>query len=132
MPVKRKSKQQAKFSSALIEGHKGVTAVIVPFDPVLVWDAKPTQLDPRREGWLVSGTLNGVAFEGWIGFRWKRYFIIVDAVMREAIGAVVGDTIEVVVEPTTSATALAIAREQAKLTTAPRKPRARVVARPRR
>jgi hypothetical protein len=119
----------AKFTSALIEGDKGVTALIVPFDPVLVWDAKPTELDPRREGWLVSGTLNGVAFEGWIGLRWKRYFIIVDA---EAIGAVVGDSIDVVVEPTTSATALAIAREQAKLTTAPRKPRARVVARPRR
>jgi hypothetical protein len=109
------------FEAALFEGHKGVTAVIVPFDPRAVWELEPTELDPRREGWLVAGTVNGVTFEGWIGFRWGRFFLIVDAALRAAAEVEVGDPLEIAVAPTTSATALAIAREQAKLTTAPRK-----------
>ena len=58
---------------------------------------------------------------GWIGHRWGRYFIILDPALRKAARAAVGDTVDIVVRPTTSATALAIAKEQAKLTTAPRK-----------
>lgn len=57
------------FEAALISGHKGVTAVIVPFDPREAWAREPVPLDARREGWLVAGTVNGVAFEGWIGHR---------------------------------------------------------------
>lgn len=109
------------FEAALFEGHKGVTAVIVPFDPRAVWECEPTELDPRREGWLVAGMVNGVAFEGWIGFRWGRFFLIVDAALRALARVKVGDLLEIAVAPTTSATALAIAQEQAKLTTAPRK-----------
>jgi hypothetical protein len=109
------------FEAALFEGHKGVHAVIVPFDPRAVWELEPTALDPRREGWLVAGTVNGVTFEGWIGFRWGRFFLIVDAALRALAKVVVGDRLELAVAPTTSATALAIAQEQAVLTTAPRK-----------
>lgn len=61
--------KKARFKAVLIEGHKGVTAVIVPFDPQAVWKLDPTPLDARREGWLVKGTLNGAPFEGWIGKR---------------------------------------------------------------
>jgi len=43
----------------LIEGHKGVTPVIVPFDPQEHWGIRPIKIDPRREGWLVRGTMNG-------------------------------------------------------------------------
>jgi hypothetical protein len=28
-------------------------------------------LDPRRHGWLIIGSANGVAFDGYIGQRWK-------------------------------------------------------------
>jgi hypothetical protein len=111
------------FEAPLVEGHKGVTVVIVPFDPREVWGAKPTPLDARREGWLVAGKFDGVEFEGWIGYRWKRFFLIASKQLRDEAKVKVGDTIEVVVAPTTSATALAIAKEQAKLTTAPRKRR---------
>jgi Domain of unknown function (DUF1905) len=109
------------FEAPLIEGHKGVTVVIVPFDPRAVWEREPAQLDAGREGWLVAGTVNGVAFEGWIGFRWGRFFLMIDPALRAAAKIVVGDQVEVAVAPTTSASALVIAKEQAKLTTAPRK-----------
>jgi hypothetical protein len=109
------------FETALIEGHKGVTAVIVPFDPREAWGSDPVALDARREGWLVAGTVNGAAFEGWIGLRWGRFFVIIDPALRAAAGARVGDRLEVAIAPTTSARALAIAKQQAQLTTAPRK-----------
>ncbi len=110
---------KARFSTELIQGHKGVTAAIVPFDPEAVWKQRPVKLDPRREGWLIQGTANKAPFEGWIGLRWGRYFIIVDAGLRKAANAKVGDTIAFVVEPTSAPSALAVAKEQAKLTTAP-------------
>jgi hypothetical protein len=110
---------KARFQAELIEGHKGVTAVIVPFDPEAVWRQKPVKLDPRREGWLVKGTVNKVRFDGYIGFRWKRYFIIIEPELREKVKAAVGDTLELVIEPTATLKAFAKAREQSKVTTAP-------------
>ena len=109
------------FEANLFQGHKGVTAVIVPFDPRSTWGREPVPLDARREGWLVAGTVNGAAFEGWIGFRWGRFFLIVDAGLRAAAEVAVGDALEIAIAPTDSATALAIAKVQAQLTTAPRK-----------
>jgi len=50
----------------LIEGHKDVTPVIVPFDPQELWGIRPIKIDPRREGRLVRGTMNGAPFEGWM------------------------------------------------------------------
>jgi hypothetical protein len=112
---------KAKFTAELFEGHKDVHAVIVPFDPQEVWGQKPVKIDPRRDGWLIRGTVNKVRFLGWIGYRWGRFFIIVDPEMRETLGVEVGANIVFVVEPTNSEAAMKIAREQTKLTTAPRK-----------
>ena len=112
---------KAKFIAELFEGHKDVHAVIVPFDPQEVWGQKPVKIDPRRDGWLIRGTMNNVRFLGWIGYRWGRFFIIVDPGMRETLGVSVGASIVVVVEPTDSEAAMKIAREQARLTTAPSK-----------
>jgi hypothetical protein len=122
-----------RFMAELIQGHKGVTAILVPFDPEQAWDKKPVKIDPRRDGWLIRGSLNGARFEGWIGYRWGRFFIILSAELRAAAGVAVGDKVHAVVSPTGSARALAVAREQAKLTTAPRSPsakRARVIKKP--
>jgi hypothetical protein len=120
-------RSKARFNTELIEGHKGVTAVIVPFDPEAVWQSKPVRLDARRDGWLVRGTLEGVRFEGYIGYRWNRYFILVEPTLRDAAKVSIGDTVSVVVEPTEAPTALAKAREQSKLTTAPKRGRADTV-----
>src|SRR5262245_4256881 len=99
------------FDAELFLGHKGVTAVLVPFDPELVWGAEPIAIDSRREGWLVRGTMNGARFDGWIGYRWGRHFIIVEPELRAAARTGIGESIRVVVEPTASARALAKARE---------------------
>lgn len=115
---------KARFEAALFEGHKGLTAVIVPFDPEEVWGLKPVKLAPRRDGWLVKGTANGTRFDAYIGFRWGRFFIIIEPELRSAAKVSVGDMLSLVVEPTMTAKALATAREQSKVTTAPKKGRA--------
>jgi hypothetical protein len=114
---------KAQFEAELIEGHKGVTVVIVPFDPEEGWSLKPVRLAGRRHGWPISGTANGVGFDGYIGERWNRFFIIIDSSLRGAAKVAVGDTLKMIVEPTSSARALAQAREQSKITTAPKHPR---------
>ncbi|HVQ63578.1 MAG TPA: hypothetical protein VMT78_03515, partial [Terriglobia bacterium] len=61
---------KAEFNAELIKGHKGVTVVLVPFDPEEGWSRKPVRLHERRHGWLIRGTANGVPFDGYIGERW--------------------------------------------------------------
>lgn len=112
---------KARFTAEIVQGHKGVMAVIVPFDPRVVWDAEPVALDDRREGWLVTGTMNRAKFDGWIGLRWGRHFILVDDDLARRAEAGVGDQVTVVVDSTDRPSALAVAKEQAKLTTAPSK-----------
>ena len=74
----------AEFEAELIEGHNGVTVVIVPFDPEEGWSLKPVRLDSRRHGWVITGTANGVRFDGYIGERWGRFFIIIDPELQKA------------------------------------------------
>src|SRR5437868_10944737 len=96
-----------EFEAKLIEGHKRVTVVLVPFDPEELWSRKPVRLEGRRHGWLVVGSANGIRFEGYIGERWNRFFIIIDSKLRDAAKAVVGDTLTMCVEPTANARVLA-------------------------
>jgi hypothetical protein len=112
-----------RFDAELIEGHKGVTVVIVPFDPEQAWSQKPVRLDSRRDGWLIAGTANGVRFDGYVGYRWGRFFVIIDRELRDAAELSVGDTLKMVLQPTATARALARAREQSKVTTAPKRGR---------
>src|SRR5215470_20242880 len=111
---------KVQFEAELIEGHKSVTVVLVPFDPEERWSRKPVRLDRRRHGWLITGSANGVAFDGYIGERWNRFFIIIDSELRAAADVAVGDVLEMVVEPTSSARTLAHARALSKVTTAPK------------
>ena len=65
-------KKQQRFKAEILTGHKG-DAVVVPFNPARVWDAKAAEVPrPWRVGYLVLGTLNGCPFEGWIGGRLRR------------------------------------------------------------
>jgi hypothetical protein len=115
--------RKATFEAELIEGHKGVTVVIVPFDPEQFWGEKPVRLAGRRHGWPVKGSVGGVRFSGYVGDRWGRFFVIVEPALRAAADIVVGDTLTVVVEPTRTAAAVARAVEQSKVTTQPGKAR---------
>lgn len=67
---------KAEFNAELIKGHNGVTVVFVPFDPEEGWSRKPVRLHERRHGWLIRGTANGIPFDGYIGERWGRFFIV--------------------------------------------------------
>ena len=115
--------EAVRFDAELIEGHKGVTVVLVQFDPEQKWLLKPVRLEGRRHGWLVTGKANGVEFEGYIGERWNRFFIIIERGLREAARVTVGDTLKMFIEPTSSSRVLAKACEQSKVTTQPKKPR---------
>jgi hypothetical protein len=115
--------KKVQFEAELIEGHKGVTVVLVPFDPEERWSRRPVRLEGRRHGWLIVGSANGVEFCGYIGERWNRFFIIIDSGLRDAAKVAVGDKLKISVEPTSSARVLARALQQSKVTTAPKNPR---------
>jgi hypothetical protein len=126
------SMRRATFDAELIEGHKGVTVVLVPFDPEAVWGQKPVRLAGRRHGWPVKGTVNGVRFSGYVGDRWGRFFVIMEPSLRAEAEVAVGDRLTVVVEPTRSAAAVANAVEQSKVTTQPGKARPDAIEAPQR
>jgi len=115
--------RRARFEAPLFEGHKGVTAVLVPFDPVEVWHLPPVRLAGRRHGWLVSGTANGARFDGYVGERWNRFFITLGEALRAAAGITVGDVVTMVIAPTAASKAYLAALEQSRVTTQPGKPR---------
>jgi hypothetical protein len=87
-----------RFNAEILEGHKGA-AVIVPFDPAKVWATPPAPVPaPWKTGHPVQGTMNGTPFEGWIGKRWGRFFILVDAALQKRMHARVGDVVAVAVQ----------------------------------
>lgn len=114
---------EATFDAELVEGHKGVTVVLVPFDPEQVWAEPPWRLAGRRHGWPVTGTLGGVRFQGYIGDRWGRFFVIVDETLRAKARIAVGESVHVTLAPARSAAARAVAIEQSRVTTQPKRAR---------
>lgn len=122
--------RRARFEAQLFEGHKGVTAVLVPFDPVEVWHAPPVRLAGRRHGWLITGTTNGARFDGYVGERWNRFFITLDEALRGAANVTVGDLVTMVISPTATRRAYLAALRQSGVTTQPGKPRPDAVAFP--
>jgi hypothetical protein len=94
-------KKMAKFKAEILMGHKGA-AVLVPFDPEEVWGIPARKVSDQpggKEGHLVRGTLAGTPFEGWIGYRWGRRFILTDEELCEKAKVKVGDVVEVILEP---------------------------------
>jgi hypothetical protein len=118
----------AGFEAPLIEGHKGVTVVLVPFDPVEVWHAPPVRLAGRRHGWVITGTANGARFTGYVGERWNRFFITLDEGLRAAAKVQVGSVVTMAISPTASRKAYLAALRQSEVTTQPGKPRPDAVA----
>ncbi len=115
-----------RFETELVEGHKGVVVAIVPFDPETVFRQKPVRLAGRRHGWLVTGSLDGKPFDGYVGERWGRFFIIIEPALRRAAGVGPGDTVSMAVTPTRDEAILARAIAQSSRTTQPAKARADV------
>jgi predicted DNA-binding protein (MmcQ/YjbR family) len=100
--ARSKRAAERRFDSVLESGHKGC-AVIVPFDPERAWGRPPvaiaTPVYGKIRGHPVAGTIAGERFEGWIGRRWGRNFILVDEALRRRTGAAPGDSVSVVVRP---------------------------------
>jgi hypothetical protein len=93
--------KKMRFEAELIMGHKNIAAVIVPYDPEKYWGTKPVPFDGYLKkpmpAHLVTGTIDGTPFDGWIGKRWGRFFIIIDQALRKRAGVAVGDRVEIAV-----------------------------------
>jgi len=87
------------FRGLLLSGHKGITAVEVPFDPREEWRSAPVPLYRGRRGHPVFGRLNGRPFESAIVGRMRRFFVVVDARLAREAGLRVGDAADIVVWP---------------------------------
>ena len=121
--MKRARTHVVEFEAELILGHKGVTVVLVPFDPEQRWSLKPVRLAGRRHGWVITGSANGIEFDGYIGERWNRFFIIIEKELRNAAEVEVGDSLKMNVHPTSNSKVFAKALAQSKVTTQPKEAR---------
>ncbi len=79
-----------RLKLTLHEGHKGI-ALVFPFDPAAKWGKRVRQ--------FVSGTLNGVRFDGEIGFRRRVFYTLIDDELLSAAGLTAGAVAEVTVSP---------------------------------
>ncbi|MEO6687618.1 MAG: DUF1905 domain-containing protein [Dokdonella sp.] len=82
----------------LLAGHKGA-AIEVPFDPAERWRTPPVRLHTGRRGHRVSARLADIEFETAIVPRAGRFFVLVDAQTCMAAGVVIGDEIDVTLQP---------------------------------
>jgi hypothetical protein len=87
-----------RFRGEILEGHKGC-AVEVPFDPARRFGIEKARLRPGRFGHRVRGTVNGVAFDGAIVPRMKRFWLELDAATLKRAKLAAGDTASVALEP---------------------------------
>ena len=83
---------QKKFRAELIESDRGVVRLVLPFDPREVLGSK-----------RVQGTIEGVEFESSVGIRNGVFFVPLNKELRARAGVAVGDTVSVVVGPSSGA-----------------------------
>ncbi|MFY0571395.1 DUF1905 domain-containing protein [Archangium lansingense] len=83
--------RQEKFATVVEAGHMGLVYIQLPFDPSVAWDVRPRQ--------FVQGRLNGSPFVGEVGFRRRKFYILLDEELQRVAGLSPGDAVEVVIEP---------------------------------
>jgi hypothetical protein len=83
--------RQEKFETVVAAGHMGLVYIQIPFDPSVVWDVR------RRH--FVQGRLNGSPFEGEVGFRRRKFYMLLDDALQRVARLSPGDAVEVVMEP---------------------------------
>ena len=88
------------FTGELLSGHKHVVALEVPFDPGDEWNLQAQPLWRGRRGFRVKARIKGFAFESSIVPRQRKFFLLIDPVVVESAGLVIGSRIRVMVEPT--------------------------------
>jgi len=80
-----------EFRTTLLERENGVVYTVIPFDPRDVWG--------RRVRHYITGTINGVPFEGSLGTRGGTWFFPLNKATRERIGVKAGDIVSVAILP---------------------------------
>ena len=83
--------RQEKFSTAVEAGHKGLVYIRIPFDPSVTWDVRTRH--------FVRGSLNGCSFEGEVGFRRRKFYMLLDEELQRVAKLSPGDNVEVAMEP---------------------------------
>jgi hypothetical protein len=83
--------RQEKFATAVEAGHKGLVYIRIPFDPSVTWDVRTRH--------FVRGSLNGCSFEGEIGFRRRKFYMLLDEELQRVAELSPGDSVEVAMEP---------------------------------
>lgn len=83
--------RQEKFATAVEAGHKGLVYIRIPFDPSVTWDVRTRH--------FVRGSLNGCAFEGEVGFRRRKFYMLLDEELQRVAKLSPGDNVEVAMEP---------------------------------
>jgi predicted DNA-binding protein (MmcQ/YjbR family) len=121
---------RVRFQAELTEGHKGVVYVEVPFDPEVRFGRKPYRLAGRRHGWPVRGSIAGQSFDAYVGERWGRRFVMLDAALRRAADIEVGDEVAISLQASDDARIVALAIEQSRATTQPGKARPDTISAP--
>ena len=90
---------QRRFPAIVRIGHGAQCAVEVPFDPGREWGLGPGPVFPGRNGYLVSASLGGTWFDGFVVPRMKRWWLLVDRAVLDAAGVDVGQDADVRVRP---------------------------------
>ncbi|AKJ07436.1 uncharacterized protein DUF1905 [Archangium gephyra] len=83
--------RQEKFETVVGAGHMGLVFIQIPFDPSVVWDVR------RRH--FVQGRVNGSPFEGEVGFRRRKFYMLLDEELQRVARLSPGDAVEVVIAP---------------------------------
>jgi len=85
------------FTADVVSGQRA-PSVVVPFDPERTWGLAPTPqpfFDGEVPGWPVKGLFGGHRFQGAIGRRWGKHFLL----LPEGTEATLGSRVQVIVEP---------------------------------
>ncbi len=80
-----------EFKTKVEAGERGRVFITLPFDPTATWGKKARH--------YVSGTLNGVAFQGSLGVRGGVYFMPLNKEIQAEANLKPGDAVAVVMLP---------------------------------
>ena len=83
--------RQETFATVVEAGHMGLVYIQIPFDPSVAWDVRPRH--------FVQGRLNGCPFQGEVGFRRRKFYMLLDEDLQRVAKLSPGDAVEVVIEP---------------------------------
>jgi hypothetical protein len=83
--------RQEKFETVVEAGHMGLVYIQLPFDPSVAWDVRPRH--------FVQGRVNGSPFEGEVGFRRRKFYMLLDEELQRVAKLSPGSAVEVVMEP---------------------------------